>query len=553
MSRSPCWIERLGFAWATSVGHVARYAARVAALPVVLPIALGLGLPGAHAHEEDSWAMFGQNLQNTAYAGEKSLRNAARLAVKWSFTTGGDVSVRPAVVDDTVYFPDWAGNLFAVDAKKGKLRWQRKLSDYGLTATTYSRTTPAVAGGVLYIGTQEGAWLLAIEAKSGKLLWKTQLESPDNDPFAVVTAAPVVVDGVVYTGVASTEEGIAGIAPFYPCCRARGSVVAVHAKGPMAGAVLWRLYTAPPGYSGAGVWGSNFAVDARSGTLYASTGNNYSKPTDPAYWSCRAAGGSAAACNSPLNFVDAVLALDMKIGAIKWARRFVEWNSPFSANGSDDWNRSCGLGNPPGVANCPVDAGADYDFASAPNLITYTAADGSRKTIVGAGQKSGIYFALDPATGHELWRTQVGPGSPLGGMQWGSASDGKRIYVANANADGIPTLVGSAGSWAALDPATGAILWQVADPNGAITLGPVTVAGNTVFVSSMAGAAAAPTMLALNAATGQQVWAYAAGSSVNAGPAVVDGVVYWGAGYARLGAAGYTGNNKLFAFSVDGK
>src|SRR6516225_852567 len=65
-------------------------------------------------------------------------------------------------------------------------------------------------------------------------------------------------------------------------------------------------------------------------------------------------------------------------------------------------------------------------------------------------------------------QTQVGPGSSLGGIEWGSATDGKRIYVAIANLFGIPYAAGSVGSWAALDPATGAIQWQKADPNGAM-------------------------------------------------------------------------------------
>jgi polyvinyl alcohol dehydrogenase (cytochrome) len=43
--------------------------------------------------------------------------------------------------------------------------------------------------------------------------------------------------------------------------------------------------------------------------------------------------------------------------------------------------------------------------------------------------------------------------------------------------------------------------------------------------------------------------AFAAGGSVNAGAAVSRGSVYWGSGYARSG----TGNNKLYAFSLDGR
>jgi polyvinyl alcohol dehydrogenase (cytochrome) len=147
----------------------------------------------------------------------------------------------------------------------------------------------------------------------------------------------------------------------------------------------------------------------------------------------------------------------------------------------------------------------------------------------------------------------VGPGSSLGGMEWGSASDGKRIYVAIANFYGIPYSAGGAGSWAALDPATGAILWQVADPNGAVDLGPLAVADGVVFASSMAGSATAPTMLGLSANNGKTLWSYAAGSSVNAGATISNGVVYWGSGYTHLGIPGYTGNNKFYAFSNNGK
>src|SRR5262245_21894724 len=109
-----------------------------AGLLVTVSVALPLS-----AAAGGSWPMFGQNLQNTASADSNSLqlKNVPRLAQKWVFTTGGDVSARPAVVDGAVYFPDWGGNLWAVDAKKGTALWGHKLSDYGLAPNTNSRTT----------------------------------------------------------------------------------------------------------------------------------------------------------------------------------------------------------------------------------------------------------------------------------------------------------------------------------------------------------------------------------------------------------------------------
>src|SRR5262249_32433744 len=148
-----------------------------------------------------------------------------------------------------------------------------------------------------------------------------------------------------------------------------------------------------------------------------------------------------------------------------------------------------------------------------------------------------------------------GPGVRPGRQGMGSATDGKRIYVQIANLYGIPSPVGSAGSWSALDPATGAILWQKADPNGSVDIGPMTVANGVVYAGSMAGAANLPTMFALDAGTGATLWSLWAGSCVNAGATVVNGVVYWGSGYAHLGFPGFTGGlgtAKFYAFSLNG-
>src|SRR5262249_40367014 len=160
---------------------------------------------------------------------------------------------------------------------------------------------------------------------------------PANDFFALITASPAVSGGLVYTGVASLEEGVAAD-PSYPCCKARGSVVAVDAA---TGKIAWKTYTVPTGYSGGGVWCSNVVVAPTRGSLFVGTGNNYSVPTDPAYVACISNGGSAVTCSSPDNHVDSILALDMKTGAIKWATKAVNWDQPGTANGSDNWNVGC--------------------------------------------------------------------------------------------------------------------------------------------------------------------------------------------------------------------
>ena len=59
-------------------------------------------------------------------------------------------------------------------------------------------------------------------------------------------------------------------------------------------------------------------------------------------------------------------------------------------------------------------------------------------------------------------------------------------------------------------------------------------------------------MYALNGATGAVLWEFPSGGSCLSGAAISNGTVFWGSGYTNLGPPGTT-NNKLYAFSIDGK
>jgi polyvinyl alcohol dehydrogenase (cytochrome) len=112
-----------------------------------------------------------------------------------------------------------------------------------------------------------------------------------------------------------------------------------------------------------------------------------------------------------------------------------------------------------------------------------------------------------------------------------------------------------------MDAATGTPLWQIAEPNGGMGLGPVTGANGVIFACSMPLAIqtppfglvnpSAPNMFALNSATGAVLWSMPAGASCNNGPAIADGDVYWGTGYGVLGPTLGTSNNKLYALTVN--
>src|SRR5262249_35284393 len=77
--------------------------------------------------------------------------------------------------------------------------------------------------------------------------------------------------------------------------------------------------------------------------------------------------------------------------------------------------------------NCPESNGPDFDFGQPPILVSL----GGNKRALVIGQKSGMVHAIDPDNkGAVLWQTRAGQGSALGGSQWGSASDGQKVFVA---------------------------------------------------------------------------------------------------------------------------
>lgn len=492
----------------------------------------------------DNWVTAGGDRENTRFQEtehEIAPDTVADLGVDWVLATGGDVSATPAVDYSQVYVPDWAGNLYAVDRATGAPNWVASMGAITGVPGDKARATPAVTEDMIIVGNQGaffgGGKVVALDKATGEPVWTTQV---DDHPAAIITQSAVVHAGIVYVGVASLEELFAAVVPDYDCCSFRGSMAALDLE---TGAILWKTYLAPEGFSGNAIWGSSPAVDVKRRSLYVATGNNYSVPDE--VLDCVAAAGddadAKAACLPADNHFDAIVSLDLRTGAINWVTRAL----PFDA-----WTVDClpfiGDGD-----NCPEPAGPDYDFGQAPALFTVRDGTGKPRDLVGAGQKSGTYWALDPDTGQVVWATQAGPGGVAGGLQWGSAVDRDRVYTANANSDRTPWLLPdgtttSEGVWSALDTSTGEVLWQVTPTAGGSTSGPVTVANGVVFGCSLDPQGH---MYALDAATGTELWSFASGGSCLSGAAISRGQVFWGSGYTNLGPPG-TPNNELYAFSL---
>ena len=282
------------------------------------------------ASADANWMSAGHDIRNTRHQNNESrisVDTVATLGVRWVFTTGGDVSATPAVDCKNVYFPDWAGNLYALSRATGEVVWQASIPDATGIPFDKARATPVVTDGKIIVGNQGpfggGGKMMAFDKNTGELIWTTQL---DSHPATIVTQSATVHAGKVYIGVASLEEAYAAFIPGYPCCSFRGRMMALDLD---TGELFGKTYMAPEGYSGNGIWGSAPAVDVRRGQIYIATGNNYSVPQE--VLDCVAAAGDDAdakeACIAADNIFDSIVALDAQTGAIRWATRAL----PFDA------------------------------------------------------------------------------------------------------------------------------------------------------------------------------------------------------------------------------
>ena len=105
-------------------------------------------------------------------------------SARWTYTTGSYVDTRPAVAGGTVYAGSDDGTVYALDTATGGLRWAYTAGD--------SVSDPAVAGGTVYVGSLDFK-VYALDAATGALRWAYTTGS-------YVLSSPAVAGGTVYVG-----------------------------------------------------------------------------------------------------------------------------------------------------------------------------------------------------------------------------------------------------------------------------------------------------------------------------------------------------------------
>jgi outer membrane protein assembly factor BamB len=90
--------------------------------------------------------------------------------VRWSTELGGPVKSAPAYYGGVLYVGDYGGDMNAVEAKNGKLKWQSGSLGQGFGTGGEFYSTPAVAFGRVYAGNNDTR-VYSFDLRDGTLAW----------------------------------------------------------------------------------------------------------------------------------------------------------------------------------------------------------------------------------------------------------------------------------------------------------------------------------------------------------------------------------------------
>lgn len=121
-------------------------------------------------------------------------------ALKWKFKTGDVVHASPAVADGMILIGSWDSNFYALDAATGKERWRFKTGDDPVNHNqTGIQSSAAVADGMVYFGCRD-SHLYALDEQTGAMKWSHSTNG------SWVLNSPAVYKGHVYF--ATSDTGI---------------------------------------------------------------------------------------------------------------------------------------------------------------------------------------------------------------------------------------------------------------------------------------------------------------------------------------------------------
>jgi len=517
-----------------AVGHAVAVIVLVAALMVVGGASsrgptLGSEPPEVAANAASGWPEYDYDLSNSRadLRSEIDAADVATLKQKWTFKLPyeggfGAFTSNPIVLDGVVYLEDPDSDVFALDEGTGAVIWEHAYR----SATPSGGPNGVALGYGLLFGETEGA-VFALDPQNGKQVWIRTLVANSREG---IDMTPQLYDGKLLI---STIPG--NSSSFYT----GGAYGTVYALDALTGKVIWSFSTVKGGgelwgnpreNGGGGLWYPP-AIDG-SGRVFIGVANPAPYPLTPADPNAESRPG-------PNLYTDSLVALNGDTGKLLWYQQVT-----------------------------PHDL-RDYDFQDPPIVTTQSIGGKRTEIVIGAG-KSGKVVAFRADDGKRLWTLNIGkhnkhqygpfpahpvvycPGS-LGGVLTPMADSADVVYVpwidlclkaSATTAPAAPSPVSETGGLAAVDPATGAIIWKRIFKD--IDSGAATIADNVVFTSTFDG-----TIYALSTKNGSVLWSTKAPAGINSFPAVTKTMLIVGAGAPTR--SGSKPNAMIVAYSLGGK
>jgi quinohemoprotein ethanol dehydrogenase len=234
-------------------------------------------------HPGDNWITSNGGTTNDRFStlDEINTENVGELKGEWMTKIGQaataakfSAEATPIEYEGTIYIPDGADDVFAIDAHSGHRLWTYEphlppdpLGE--VVCCGWDNRGVAIGDGMVFVSQLNGEQV-ALDQSTGKVVWSTNIEK-FKAGFSI-TSAPLYYDGKVYVGGSGGEYGI------------RGRLTALDAK---TGKIAWKFWTTPaPDETGGDTWPDNGSykhggasiwntptVNPANGMLFFSTSN----------------------------------------------------------------------------------------------------------------------------------------------------------------------------------------------------------------------------------------------------------------------------------------
>jgi alcohol dehydrogenase (cytochrome c) len=326
------------------------------------------------ASEPQNWLTYSGGYASQRYSTLSQINraNVQDLELAWILPNQvfGAWQSTPLVVDGIMYVTQRPNDVYALDAKTGRVFWQyrHQVSTEARVCCGANNRGVAILGERLFMGTLDGR-LIALDAKSGTSLWNTAVADPMLGYS--LTLAPLAVKDMVIVGVGGGEYGI------------RGFIAAYDAA---TGEQRWKFNTiAGPGEPGHETWENDGWING-GGSVWVT--GSYDPELNLSYWGVGNPGPDWNPDQRPGDnlYTESVVALNVDTGELQWHYQFT-----------------------------PND-GYDYDSVQVPVLADLNWRGTPTKAMLWAN-RNGNFYVLDRTNGKFLL------GAPFVKVSWMSGWD----------------------------------------------------------------------------------------------------------------------------------